>query len=206
MFIKLTKLDNSPIWINAAFVVTVEPRKGGGAVVVPIGDGLDYDVRETPEKVLEMLGDAPAPAILPVPTTDALTPTPEDVSAESVAQLATEARQAPEAAEKPSEPKPSEPKPADEEPAKTARKTVRKTAAKKPRATRKKKPELPIPEDQVERLKKMAPGSVKKLQNTLSTQFKVENAEEAVKALEANGVFALDRDHVVWAKEVGAES
>ena len=203
MFIKLTRLDGAPIWINAAFVVTVEPRKGGGAVVVPVGDGLDYDVRESPEKVLSLLGDAPAPAILPIPTTDALTPTPEDVSAESVAQLTNEARQTP--PEKPvevklAEPKPAEDKPVESEPAEEqpAKKPVRKTAAKKPRTTRKKKPALPISEAEVERLKKMAPGSVKKLQNTLLTQFKIEDAESAVKALEANGVLTLDRDHVVW--------
>ena len=198
MFIKLTRLDGAPIWINAAFVVTVEPRKGGGAVVVPVGDGLDYDVRESPEKVLSLLGDAPAPAILPIPTTDALTPTPEDVSAESVAQLTNEARQTP--PEKPAEPKPAEDKSVEDEPVEEqpAKKPVRKTAAKKPRTTRKKKPALPIPEAEVERLKKMAPGSVKKLQNTLLTQFKIEDAESAVKALEANGVLTLDRDHVVW--------
>lgn len=62
MFIKLTRLDHSAIWINASFVVTVEPRKGGGSVVVPIGDGLDYDVMESPEAVLALLADAPAPA------------------------------------------------------------------------------------------------------------------------------------------------
>ena len=44
----------------------------------------------------------------------------------------------------------------------------------------------------------MAPGSVRKLQNTLQTQFKGEDAEGAVAALEANGVVKLDRDHVIW--------
>ena len=80
MFIKLTRLDNSPIWLNAAFIVTVEPRKGGGTIVVPIGDGLDYEVRETAEAVLGMLGDAPTPAVVPVPVPKGLTKTPDDVS------------------------------------------------------------------------------------------------------------------------------
>lgn len=80
MFIKLTRLDNSPIWLNAAFIVTVEPRKGGGAIVVPIGDGLDYEVRETAEAVLGMLGDAPTPTVVPVPAPKGLTKTPDDVS------------------------------------------------------------------------------------------------------------------------------
>lgn len=214
MFIKLTKLDGSPILINSVFVVTVEPRKGGGAVVVPVGDGLDYDVRESPEKVLSALGEAPAPAVIPIPTSDALTKTPSGLSPESGRQLSSAAR--PSEDEEGSEPEqkpilgtvdpvagsvPDEPaqsvEEAKEKPAKKPRKTA--TAAKKPRVTRKtKKPALPLPEEQVERLKKMAPGSVKKLQNTLLTQFKVEDAEGAVKALEANGVFTLDRDHVVW--------
>ena len=240
MFIKLTKLDGTPIWINAVYVVTVEPRKGGGSVVVPVGDGLDYDVRESPEKVLAILGDVPAPPVIPIPSSDALTKTPADVSPEpeSNRQLVAEARQ--EASAQRPEPKPAaggiespvgmagtlvapeagaateavtgtelangsaaaevadghEPEAAEEKPRKRARKT---TTAKKPRAPRKaKKPALPIPEAQVERLRKMAPGSVKKLQNTLQTQFKVEDAEGAVAALEANGVVKLDRDHVIW--------
>lgn len=80
MYIKLTRLDNSPIWLNAAFIVTVEPRKGGGTIVVPIGDGLDYEVRETAEAVLGMLGDAPTPTVVPVPAPKGLTKTPDDVS------------------------------------------------------------------------------------------------------------------------------
>ena len=229
MFIKLTKLDGTPIWINAVYVVTVEPRKGGGSVVVPVGDGLDYDVLESPEKVLAILGDMPAPPMVPIPSSDALTKTPADVSPEpeSNRQLVAEARQ--DAAAQRPEPKPAAggiespvgmagtlvapetgaateavtgTEPADgsaaaeEKPRKRVRKT---TAAKKPRAPRKaKKPALPIPEAQVERLRKMAPGSVKKLRNTLQTQFKVEDAEGAVAALEENGVLKLDRDHVIW--------
>ena len=98
MFIKLTKLDGTPIWINAVYVVTVEPRKGGGSVVVPVGDGLDYDVRESPEKVLAILGDMPAPPMVPIPSSDALTKTPADISPEpeSNRQLVAEALVAPE--------------------------------------------------------------------------------------------------------------
>ena len=83
MYIKLTRFDNRPVWLNAAFVVTVEPRKdGSGAVVVPIGDGLDYDVRESPEDVLRMLEGAPVPEVVPVPVSDCLAPAPKDVSPE----------------------------------------------------------------------------------------------------------------------------
>ena len=38
MFITLTRFDNRPVWLNASFIVTVEPRRdGNGAVVVPTG-------------------------------------------------------------------------------------------------------------------------------------------------------------------------
>lgn len=199
MFIRLTRLDNSPIWLNAAFIVTVEPRKGGGSVVVPVGDGLDYDVREMPEAVLALLGDAPAPAILPIPTKDALTPTPEDVSPETDAQLVSEARQS---AEK-SEPSAEKSAPADAttdepKPAKRTRKTATTTTAKKPRATRKKKPALPLPPEDVERLSRMRPKSLKKLQNTLQSQFKVEDVASAIEALAANAVFTLEQERVLW--------
>ena len=202
MFIKLTKLDGTPIWINAVYVVTVEPRKGGGSIVVPVGDGLDYDVCESPKKVLAILGDVPAPPVIPIPSSDALTKTPADVSPEpeSNRQLVAGTLVAPETGAATEAVTGTEPADgsaaAEEKPRKRARKT---TAAKKPRAPRKaKKPALPILEAQVERLRKMAPGSVKKLRNTLQTQFKVENAEGAVAALEENGVLKLDRDHVIW--------
>ena len=81
MYIKLTRIDGRPIWLNASFVVTVEPqRNGGGSIVVPIGDGLDYEVRETPDTVLAMLEGAPAPAVVPVPPPRSLAPQPDDVS------------------------------------------------------------------------------------------------------------------------------
>lgn len=88
MFIQLTRLDGSPVWLNASFIVTVEPsRGGGGAIVVPIGDGLDYDVREKPEEVLQMLDGAPPVKVVPVPPPKTLTVKPDDVSYESAADL-----------------------------------------------------------------------------------------------------------------------
>jgi uncharacterized protein YlzI (FlbEa/FlbD family) len=80
MFIQLTRTDGVPVWLNASFVVTIEPTRGGGSIVVPIGDGLDYEVREPPEKVLAMLEGAPAPKVVPVPPPKALVPRPDDVS------------------------------------------------------------------------------------------------------------------------------
>ena len=80
MYIKLTRIDGRAIWLNASFVVTVEPTRIGGSIVVPIGDGLDYEVREPPEVVLAMLDGAPVPKVVPVPPPKSLAPQPEDVS------------------------------------------------------------------------------------------------------------------------------
>ena len=71
-FVSFTRLDGRPIWLNASFIVTVEPGDNGGAVVVPIGDGLDYDVKESPEQVLAALGCAEVAKVVPVPVSDAL--------------------------------------------------------------------------------------------------------------------------------------
>ena len=188
MFITLTRLDGTPIWINAAFVVTIEPRKGGGAVVVPIGDGLDYDVRESPEAVLAMLGDAPAAAVVPVPVSDALAPTPVDVSPEP-------------------EPAPPAPLPEEEKPARKATRQKSKAssskaaAAAKPAGRGKAQPKPPVSDltdEDLERLLRMAPGSVKKLQNTLATQFNVADAEKVMKSLAERGVLVVGGNRVVW--------
>ena len=184
MYIKLTRFDNRPVWLNAAFVVTVEPRRdGSGAVVVPIGDGLDYDVRESPEEVLRMLEGCPAPQVVPVPVSDCLTKTPADVS--------------PEPERKPVE-KPAEEK-AEALDAKPAKKPAR---AKKPAAAKKakpaKKPVLELSDEEVTRLGKLAPKSIAKLKNTLSTQFRVSDVSETVAALEAKGVIKIDGNHVSW--------
>ena len=191
-FVRLTRLDGSPIWLNASFVVTLEPRKGGGSVVVPIGDGLDYDVRETPEAVLAYLDGAPVPEVVPVPTSDALTPTPEDVSPEGGDDDAK--KEEPEA-EKPAK--------------KTARRTAKRksAAAEKPEkaeatpAFEQPDPASPAAElldDEVARLRKMAPRTVKKLQNTLMTQFKSVNAEAALATLVSRGVVVIDGPRVNW--------
>ena len=190
-FVRLTRLDGSPIWLNASFVVTLEPRKGGGSVVVPIGDGLDYDVRETPEAVLAYLDGAPVPEVVPVPTSDALTPTPEDVSPESGDDDAK--KDEPEA-EKPAK--------------KTARKTTKRKGAAAEKVEKAEEapafeqppasPAADLLDDELARLRKMAPRTVKKLQNTLMTQFKSVNAEAALAALVSRGVIVVDGTRVNW--------
>ena len=184
MYIKLTRFDNRPVWLNAAFVVTVEPRRdGSGAIVVPIGDGLDYDVRESPEEVLRMLDGCPAPQVVPVPVSDCLTKTPADVSPEPE-------RKIPEPERKPPEEKPS-PAPAEEtvKPTKKAVKSRKTAAEKKPKPV--KKPKLDLSDDEVVRLGKLAPKTVAKVKNTLMTQFHVENPSVTIAALEAKGVLSL---------------
>ncbi len=185
MFTKLTRINGSPVWLNASFIVTIEPGRQGGSIVVPIGDGLDYEVRETPAQVLSLLENAPTPDLVPVPAVTAL---------------------AKETTEEPTEPVTySEPEPAKTEetliPAKTRGRKTASTTKKttRTRAKTSKKPILDLTEEQVERLRKMAPGSVKKLQNTLLTQFRVPDAEATVAALVAHDV-ALTDEHgrVLW--------
>lgn len=206
MYIKLTRFDNRPVWLNAAFVVTVEPRRdGSGSVVVPIGDGLDYDVRESPEEVLRMLEGCPAPQVVPVPVSDCLTKTPADVSPEPERKT-----------EKADNGKETVTTPAREDAGGTVTAPVREDAdgtvaekpakkpvrAKKPAAAKKakpaKKPVLELSDEEVTRLGKLAPKSIAKLKNTLSTQFRVADVSETVAALEAKGVIKLDGNHVNW--------
>jgi uncharacterized protein YlzI (FlbEa/FlbD family) len=197
MYIKLTRLDGSPIWLNAAFIVTVEPqRKSGGSLVVPVGDGLDYEVRESPETVLAMLDGAPVPEILPIPSSDALTATPPDVSPD-------ESEPDPQAAEEtPKAPKKTAAKRGRAKTATTDQEDGQsdETKKKKPAKSRaKKKIALKLDEAELERLRKLAPKTVKKLGNTISTQFKVDDVEKTVEALAANGIIELmDGERVVW--------
>ena len=227
MYIKLTRFDNRPVWLNAAFVVTVEPRRdGSGSVVVPIGDGLDYDVRESPEEVLRMLEGCPAPQVVPVPVSDCLTKTPADVSPEPERKtekadngketVTTPVREdaggtvtAPvredadgTVAEKPAK-KPVRQEKESEKPGESEAKPAKKPAkAKKPAAAKKakpaKKPVLELSDEEVTRLGKLAPKSIAKLKNTLSTQFRVADVSETVAALEAKGVIKIDGNHVSW--------
>lgn len=194
MYIKLMRFDGMPIWINAAFVVTVEPRRQGGSIVVPIGDGLDYEVRESPETVLSLLEGAPAANVVPVPVPKALTPTPDDVSGEQAPVLAEEADE-PEAAPV-AKPHKRQPKGKKKEIPDDVFAGV--TSAPKKRAVRSKTKKAELTDEQVGRLVKMAPGSKKKLLNTLATQFKVEAPEDAIDSLVKKGVLALDQNRVNW--------
>lgn len=199
MYIKLTRFDNRPVWLNAAFVVTVEPRRdGNGAVVVPIGDGLDYDVRESPEEVLRMLDGCPAPKVVPVPVSDCLTKTPADVSPEPEPRRPIETKpvEAKPAGAEPAKAEQAEESPAEEKPKKRPARTKKPAAAKKAKPA--KKPVLELSDEDVARLQKLSPKSVAKLKNTLASQFRVSDVSETVAALEAKGVLTLDGNRVNW--------
>ena len=219
MFIKLTRFDNRSVWLNASFIVTVEPRRdGNGAVVVPIGDGLDYDVRETPAEVLRMLEGAPEPKVIPVPVSDCLTKTPADVSPEPEKKdPPPSAPAAPAASAEESVPQVEE---SGKKPRKRmTRKATKPAAEKKPRAAKKAeepvaktpKAEEPVPpaapfklelsDDQIVRLRKMAPKSVAKIKNTLATQFHVGDVVGTVAALAEKGLYKIDGNHIDWPAE-----
>ncbi len=54
MFIKLTKTDGTPVWLNPEFIVRIEPWKKGSAVAAA-GDG-DFEVMEDPRAILALAG------------------------------------------------------------------------------------------------------------------------------------------------------
>ena len=206
MFIKLTRTDGRPIWINPEFIVTVENRKDGGASVVPAGDGLDYDVKESSDAVMRLCGGEPPPEA-PVPEPPPPDPNealpivnapdlPVDQAEATVQALREKVKRLREtaAAKKPDE----KAAPSAEPPPAEAPEAEPKPAAKPRKRTSRKKPAIDLTDEQMERLKKMAPGSRQKLLNTLA-HLKVPNAEATAVALLAHKVIEMTPDnHVKW--------
>jgi len=207
MFIRLTRTDGRPIWINPEFIVTVEGRKDGGAIVVPAGDGLDYDVKESPDAVMRMCGgvasgttpeEQPAEERRPEEQQPADEPVDvlpmQDAPPVSVAQAEATVqalREKVKRMRKATAPEVDTNVPAEESKAKPAAKPRKK-------ASRSKKPAIDLTDEQLARLKKMAPGSRQKLLNTLS-HLKVPNAEATAVALIAHKVIEILPDnHVNW--------
>ena len=54
MFIKLTRTDGTPVWLNPDFIVRIEAWKKGSAVAAA-GDG-DFEVMEDPRAILALAG------------------------------------------------------------------------------------------------------------------------------------------------------
>ena len=185
MYIKLTRMNGQPIWLNASFVVTIEPAAhSGGAIVVPIGDGLDYEVREPPETVLALLSGAPAPAVVPVPPPRTLTPQPDDVSPET---------------ERTASPEP--------EKAATDAKPAKKTSRRKKKVEKEALPaeDLPDPEGFKEimaGLKERKCRTEKRLRNAIKSFFKKTDDAEIDHIIETminKGYMSIGANgHVTW--------
>ena len=263
MFITLTRLDGSPIWINAAFVVTVEPRKGGGAVIVPIGDGLDYEVRERADDIITLVEKAQGIVSAPAPVTPSAPAVIEKAKPEKAAEKPAGGDGAKDEPPKFEDPNAGAPQVSEAEaanavavvsaikkgtlrraPAKApAKKTTRKTAksaakaeekpaepptkedaapaadAEKPVAEPAPAPEaaafdvfaepgvrrtvdktpLDLSTDQIDRLRAMAPKTVKKLLNSINAQFPVADPNSTIQALKDHGIITVDdKGHVKW--------
>ncbi len=190
MFVKFMRKEGAPIWIKAESVVTVEPARTGGSLVVPMGDGLDYEVVEEPEVVLALLAGETPPA--PKKTKRVATKKTK-VAEEPVAEAPAATTEEPSVEAKP--------KKATKR-ATTKKKTAAKADAKAPAQEPVAAPEPPpvfFPAEQLERIRKMAPGSVRKLANTLNKQFNVSDPESVIKHLEQTGVIAVvEHGHVNW--------
>ena len=212
MYIQLTRIDGSPIWLNASFIVTIEPTKNGGSIVVPIGDGLDYEVRESADAVLALLKEAPCAAVVPVPPPRSLAPTPEDVSPGSL-----------EADELAHEQKASAPRKTTRASART-KKSASAGSARKPKDDAKAEPPAEVqdrglaaadgvadeaapPEDPVgqiiEKLKAHKCRTEKRLMNFIRSSHKTmsdADALEVMDALKSRGYITVEGDgHVTWA-------
>ena len=224
MFIKLTRTDGRPIWINPEFVVTVEDRKGGGSIVVPAGDGLDYDVKESPDAVMRMCAGE-----MPLSTAEQSVARPVEPKAEeptealpmqdapdvSVAQAEATVQALREKVKRlrkttgakkgesagGNAPAEGQEVPSGAPPAEQVRqKPPAEEAKPKPRkrTSRGKKPAIDLTDEQMARLRKMAPGSRQKLLNTLA-HLKVPDAEATAVALIAHKVIEILPDnHVNW--------
>jgi hypothetical protein len=149
-----------------------------------------------------MLEGTPVPAVIPVPASDALVKAPCGTDAAS---------SDPEPADAPAEKEEEEKaagktagrrggtRAAKSAEAKTAPESGKAEDRKKTAARgRKRKDPAGLDEAQLERLRKLAPKSVKKMVNTLSTQFKTPDAEAAVNALSDAGIFVIAGEKIIW--------
>lgn len=212
MYIQLTRIDGSPIWLNASFIVTIEPTKNGGSIVVPIGDGLDYEVKESADAVLGLLKEAPCAAVVPVPPPRSLAPTPEDVSPGSL-----------EADELAHEQKASAPRKTTRASART-KKSASAGSARKPKDDAKAEPpaevqdrglavvdgvaDEAVPQEDpigqiIEKLKAHKCRTEKRLMNFIKSSHKtMSDADvlEVMDALKSRGYITVEDDgHVTWA-------
>ena len=58
---------------------------------------------------------------------------------------------------------------------------------------------MPLTDEQLVRLQKMAPGNAKRLANTLKAQFALEETEPVIAALQAHGVITVnEQGRISW--------
>ncbi|MBQ9740094.1 MAG: hypothetical protein IJV91_04045 [Kiritimatiellae bacterium] len=192
-------------------MVTVEPSRGGGSIVVPIGDGLDYEVKEPPEAVLAVLDGAPPAKVVPVPPPKTLTPRPDDVSPD-VNPADCDKVAMPEVV-------PSAPKKTRKTKSSTVKKDVvaepekaeeAKPSTKRKRSVSKKQPEKPaLPEDFqkiVDGLKARKCRTVKRLRNAMKSfhgKTDVEEMDRIIEEMMNIGLILVEPDgHVKWVEQV----
>lgn len=188
MFIKLTKTDGSPVWMNPEFIVRIEPWKKGSAVAVA-GDG-DFEVMEGPRAILELAGGTPVSPIKETPATAAeVEPPKRKTRTRRKAEEAPSAEVAQAPAPEPapaSEPVP-EPAPAPE-------------AAPEPAPVSETADNLfPQPPDEVavaaSILKKHRCRSRKRIQNTIKSmnpKMSMDDARKLLEQMEARGFVIID--------------
>ena len=70
--------------------------------------------------------------------------------------------------------------------------------AKRKSRAKTRKPVSALGEEELSRLRKLAPKTIAKLRNTLVTQFKSESPDDEVKVLESAGVISIDQNRVTW--------
>lgn len=257
MFVRFTRKDGGAVWINSRYIVTVEQAKAGGSIVVPLGDGVDYEVRESPADAIGLIEraraekspdaavggfepaapsgsiaqDAPVPAE-PVHSVEEAPPAPvfesapggegldEKTSANGVAAFeafvesktrapakkpgARRTRKAPAkktqdgpAADVPESAAAPDPAPADEQDAPDVFAAGFDSGVKRRRDSA--KAQMDLTNDEIDRLRAMAPKTVKKIVNSLNAQFGVQDADETVRSLSDRGIIAIDdKGRVAW--------
>ena len=198
MFVKLTRTDGTPVWLNPEFIVRIEPWKKGSAVAVA-GDG-DFELMEDPRAILTLAGGTPAGgARLPRPSTGGTPVVPVEPAAtgETPVVPVRKTRSRKKAVEEPTTSPEPAPTPAPEPtPQPAAEPTPEPTpVSEQPQADNL----FPEPPDEVAAaaaiLKKHRCRSRKRIQNTiksLNPKMSMEAARALLEQMEARGYVIID--------------
>lgn len=201
MFIKLTRTDGTPVWMNPEFIVRFEPWKKGSAVAVA-GDG-DFEVMEEPRTILTLAGGTPATPIKGEPVAPAPPPPPAGEPHKRKTRTRRKAEEAPsaEVAEAPkAEEAPVVPPAPESAPEPAPEPAPAPVPAPAPEPAPAPTDNLfPEPPDEVEAaaaiLKKHRCRSRKRIQNTiksLNPKMSMEAARALLEQMEARGLVIID--------------